>query len=114
MTVIYGIPNCDKCRAARKWFTAQGIEHRFHDVRADGLEANRVAEWIAELGHEQLLNRRSTTWRQLNDAERSRAEGDECVALLLEHPALLKRPLVDTGTALLVGYDEAAWRAAIT
>ena len=109
MIVIYGIPNCDKCRAANRWFTASGAEFRFHDLRADGVEAPQVTAWLDELGSDSLLNRRSTTWRQLSDAERS---GDPA-GLILQHPTLLKRPLVDTGAGLIVGYDEAAWKDAL-
>ena len=109
MLTIYGIPNCDKCRAATKWLTAAGVEFSFHDVRADGLDAAQVTAWLDELGSDALLNRRSTTWRQLSEAERS---GDPA-GLILQHPTLLKRPLVDTGKGLLVGYDEAAWQDAL-
>jgi len=109
MIVIYGIPNCDKCRAANRWFTGSGAEFRFHDLRADGVEAPQVTAWLDELGSDSLLNRRSTTWRQLSDAERS---GDPA-GLILQHPTLLKRPLVDTGAGLIVGYDEAAWKDAL-
>lgn len=109
MIVIYGIPNCDKCRAASKWFTAQSIDFRFHDVRADGLDARQLSGWLEQLGADALLNRRSTTWRQLSDKERA---GDPA-GLILKHPTLLKRPLVDSGASLTVGYDEAAWQDAI-
>ncbi|MBT8423026.1 MAG: Spx/MgsR family RNA polymerase-binding regulatory protein [Gammaproteobacteria bacterium] len=109
MIVIYGIPNCDKCRAANKWFSAQGAEFRFHDVRSDGLQSAALDNWLQELGEDTLLNRRSTTWRQLSDTER---EAD-AAELILQHPTLLKRPLVDTGAGLIVGYDEGAWQKAL-
>ena len=67
MITVYGIKNCDTCRKARKWLEAEGLEHRFHDIRADGLEPAMLEDWITELGWEVLLNRRGTTWRKRND-----------------------------------------------
>ena len=109
MIVVYGIPNCDKCRAASKWFTAHEAEFRFHDVRVDGLDSKQVSDWLDTLGSDTLLNRRSTTWRQLGEAERN----SDPAGLILKHPTLLKRPLVDTGNGLVVGYDESAWQDAL-
>ncbi len=111
MTVIYGIPNCDKCRATLKWFAAAGIAHRLHDLRADGLDASLLRGWLDRVPAEQLLNRRSRTWRELSPGQRDLTDNDKVVALVLAHPTLLKRPLVVAGSDLVVGYDEAAWHA---
>ena len=109
MTVVYGIKNCDKCRAALKWFDKQAIDYRFHDVRTDGLSKKQVKSWLNKAGSE-LVNKRSTTWRSLSDSERTQIESTGAVELLLEHPTLIKRPLIEDGAELLVGYDEPAWR----
>lgn len=110
MTVVYGIPNCDKCRKARKWFDRKGHKYRFHDLRVDGIDSAMADNWLSRHDADALLNRRSTTWRSLNDKQRSSATSKPGFTnLLLENPTLLKRPLVDTGDQLIVGYDEAAW-----
>jgi arsenate reductase len=106
---LYGIPNCDKCRAARKWFAGQGVEIPFHDLRADGLDADLVDSWLKQLGFNNLINNRSKTWRDLPAATRAQLNAATARELILEHPTLIKRPLVDTGSSLLVGYDEASW-----
>lgn len=109
---IYGIANCDKCRKALRWFDANGYTHQFHDLRKDGLDKALAEQWLLSLDAGQLLNRRSTTWRQLTVDERERADNG-AADLLVAYPTLAKRPLVDTGGALVVGYDEPAWRAAL-
>jgi arsenate reductase len=108
VTVIYGIPNCDKCRSARKWFDAAGIKYVFHDVRADGLSRTLIKDWLEHAGVTTLINTRSTTWRQLSDSQRQQIDQD-AANLLLQHPTLLKRPVVVDGRNVLVGYDEANW-----
>ena len=113
MTTIYGIANCDKCRKALRWFTNQGLEHHFHDLRRDGLSKKQVSDWLELSEAELLLNRRSTTWRNLPEAERSKANTAAAADLILANPTLIKRPLVQTGSVLIVGYDEQAWREAL-
>jgi arsenate reductase (glutaredoxin) len=104
MITLYGIPNCDTCRKARKWLNAAGIEHRFHDFRKDGLEAGAVAAWSVELGLDMLVNRRGTTWRKLADNQKARLD-TEPTQLLVETPTLLKRPVIDLGDRRLVGFE---------
>ena len=104
MITLYGIPNCDTCRKARKWLNAAGIGHRFHDFRKDGLEAGAVAAWSVELGLDMLVNRRGTTWRKLADNQKARLN-TEPTQLLLETPTLLKRPVIDLGDRRLVGFE---------
>ena len=106
--VIYGIPNCDNCRKARKWFDKAGIDYVFHDVRADGLSPKLIEGWLERMDAAKLVNIRSTTWRGLSDPERAQLD-ENVTSLLLKHPTLLKRPLVDDGRNVLVGYDENNW-----
>ena len=113
MVTVYGIPNCDRVRAARKWLHRQAVEHRFHDIRADGLTRTQLQGWIARLGRDTLLNRRSATWRQLPKRARDGLTDAAAVDLLLAHPTLLKRPLLDIDGALRAGFDEAAWAQAL-
>jgi len=114
MIVIYGLKNCDTCRKSVKLLAAGGAAYRFHDLRADGLPADRLAVWMETLGWEALLNRRSTTWRGLAEAEKADLDGPRAAALLTRHPTLIKRPVVEAGTELLVGLapaQEAALKA---
>ena len=109
MVTVYGIPNCDQVRAARKWLDRQAVDYRFHDIRADGLTRARLQGWVARLGMDTLLNRRSTTWRQLPEDARSGLTDETAIDLLLAHPTLLKRPLLDADGTLNAGFDETAW-----
>jgi len=111
MIDMYGLKNCDTCRKARKWLEAQGIGHRFHDVRADGLDAATLRSWIAAIGWETLLNRRGTTWRQLPDDRKAGVDEASAAALMLEFPALIKRPVFQFSDTVLVGFAAAQQQA---
>lgn len=112
MIVVNGLKSCDTCRKARAWLSAEGIEHRFHDLRADGLEAGQALGWLKAVGAEKLINRRGTTWRGLGEAERSVTDEADQAALLVAHPALIKRPVFELGATVVVGFDDAV-RAAL-
>ena len=109
MVTVYGIPNCDRVRAARRWLERQAVDYRFHDTRADRLTRARLEDWIDQLGMDMLLNRRSTTWRQLPGNTQSDLTDETAIDLFLAYPALLKRPLLDVDGALNAGFDEAVW-----
>ncbi len=102
-TTLYGIKNCDTVRAARKWLDGHQIDYRFHDVRDEPLSAEQIQTWLTDLGLS-LVNKRSTTWKQLTDSERNSLDEGSAVALLLANPTLMKRPLLDTGKALHLGF----------
>lgn len=102
---LYGIKNCDTVQAARRWLEAHGIEYVFHDVRADGLTLSRVQDWLREIGAATLINRRSTTWKQLDAATRDGLEGNTAAALLVANPTLIKRPVLDIGHQRVVGFS---------
>lgn len=104
-TTLYGLKNCDTCRKARVWLDQQSHAHRFHDFRADGLDADLLAQFEAALGWEALLNRRGTTWRGLPEADRDGVDRDKALALMLAHPALIKRPVLMAGDKILVGFS---------
>jgi len=103
MLTVYGIKQCDTCRKALKWLAAEGIEHRFHDFRVDGLQAELVRHWLNTVFADKLVNHRSTTWRQLSEEQRQ-FEGDALVELLLQHPTLIKRPVFVTDDIVAVGF----------
>jgi arsenate reductase len=104
MLTVYGIKQCDTCRKALKWLAAQGVEHRFHDFRVDGLSAELLREWLDSSFADKLVNRRSTTWRQISEEQRQ-SKGEELVALLLEYPTLIKRPVFVTDKIVIVGFN---------
>lgn len=101
---VYGLKNCDTCRKARKWLDAEGVAHQFHDVRADGLTVEDLTNWVQALGWESLLNRRGTTWRGLPDTVKADVDEAKAVALMQEHPALIKRPVFDLGGSYILGF----------
>ncbi len=105
---VYGIKACDTCRKALKWLDEQEREYQWHDLRADGIEAERLQRWLEEAGTDLLVNRRSTTWRSLSAAERALAEDPgQAPALLEAHPTLIKRPVFETRRGVLVGFNAA-------
>lgn len=110
MIEVWGLKNCDTCRKALAWLDAEGIAHRFRDVRTDGLDA-KLGAWIEELGWEALVNTRGTTWRGLPEAEREGLDAAKAKALILVHPALMKRPVFDLGDRRLVGFKDAERKA---
>lgn len=105
MTKLYGIPNCDSVRKARQWLDGRGIAYIFQDFRKDGLDAKQLAAWLKQAGWETLLNRKGTTWRQLPAEQREGIDAKQAQALMLEQPTLIKRPVLETGKHLEVGFD---------
>jgi arsenate reductase len=101
---VYGIKQCDTCRKALKWLIKEGIPHQFRDFRVDGLTAELLRPWLDSSFSDKLVNRRSTTWRQLSETQRA-AEGDALLELLLEYPTLIKRPVFVTNTIAAVGFN---------
>lgn len=111
MFKVYGLRNCDTCKKARKWLEANGITHTFLDVRSDGISESDLERWADTAGIDKLLNRRGTTWRGLSDAEKSAADGGTAIALMMMHPALIKRPVFDDGDNVYVGFDKSVQKA---
>lgn len=108
MLTVYGIKNCDIVRKALKWLDAEGIAYAFHDLRTDGLTAEMAARWVDALGWESALNRRSTTWRQLPDADKETLDSVKAVELLVQHPTLVKRPVFEGKDFVVNGFTDAA------
>ena len=109
MTItVHGLKNCDTCRKARRWLGERSISYVFRDLRADGLEANALGIWCAALGWEKLLNKRGTTWRTLSAEEKIDLDQARAMALMLDYPALIKRPVFDLGQGrFLLGFGTA-------
>ena len=116
MTIhLYGIPNCDTVRKARKWLDARGLDHVFHDYKKEGVDDADLARWADECGWEVLLNRRGTTFRKLDEADRSDIDRDKALALMAEHSSMIKRPVVtrEDSARVLVGFAESEWENAL-
>ncbi|MDI3363100.1 ArsC family reductase [Lelliottia wanjuensis] len=111
MIVMYGIKNCDTIKKARRFLEANNVDYRFHDYRADGLDAEFLHTAIKELGWEALLNTRGTTWRKLDESVRnSITDADSAAKLMLEMPAIIKRPLLCApGQPMLLGFSESSY-----
>jgi arsenate reductase len=109
--ILYGIPNCDTVKKARRWLDERGIAHRFHDFRKDGLGPDLLQRWIDELGWERLLNRAGTTFRKLPDSARAGLDAASARALMLEQPAMIRRPVVEAADGISVGFAADEWQA---
>lgn len=113
MTItMFGIRNCDTIKRARTWLETRAVTYAFHDYKAAGIDAAQLNDWIGRVGWEALLNRAGTTFRKLPEAERADLDGDKAVALMLAHPSLIKRPVLETGETLLVGFKPERYEAA--
>lgn len=104
MTTLYGISNCDTIRKAKKWLADNDIEFQFHDYRKDGLSEKDLRRWCKQLGWEKLLNKRGTTWRKLDPAQQAAINEALAIELMLEQPAMIKRPLLIDGKNHLLGF----------
>ncbi|MBJ7501396.1 MAG: ArsC family reductase [Sphingopyxis sp.] len=109
--ILYGIPNCDTVKKARRWLDEHGVAYRFHDFRKDGLEPARLQGWIDALGWEKLLNKAGTTFRKLPDAQKEGLDATTAKALMLDQPAMIRRPVVEAAGAVSVGFSADEWKA---
>ncbi|WP_263322295.1 ArsC family reductase [Endozoicomonas sp. Mp262] len=105
MITLYGISNCDTIRKARRWLKDAGIEYHFHDYRKEGIDESMLQHWIEQLDWEQLVNKRGTTWRQLPEDIKSSVDAGQALKLMLEQPAMIKRPLLDLGDKPVLGFS---------
>ena len=116
MTIhLYGIPNCDTVRKARKWLDGKGLSYTFHDYKKEGVDDAALERWADRCGWEVLLNRRGTTWRKLDEAVRDGVDRARALELMAEHPSLIKRPVVTRGDSdlVLVGFTDSEWENAL-
>ncbi|MBT5239459.1 MAG: arsenate reductase [Rhodospirillaceae bacterium] len=113
MIIVVGIKSCDTCRKALAWLTAQNVAHSFHDLRADGLDTGRLSGWVKAGGWEAVLNRRSTTWRGLADAQKSDLTAEKAEALMIANPTLIKRPVIEAGNTIHIGFTDAVKAALV-
>ena len=103
-TTIYGIKNCDTMKKARTWLDSHGVSYEFHDYKTAGAPKEKLKAWCDELGWETLLNRAGTTFRKLPEADKAGLNERKALALMLEQPSMIKRPVLEAGGKLLVGF----------
>lgn len=109
--VLHGIRNCDTMRKARAWLDGAGIAYCFHDYKVEGVEPSTLERWCVQVGWGRLLNRSGTTFRKVVPAsERDTIDAARARALMLAHPSMIKRPVLDADGSLLVGFDPMAYR----
>lgn len=112
---LYGIPNCDTVKRARAWLEARDVGYTFHDFKKQGVPPDALAAWVAAVGWETLVNRKGTTWRQLDPAVRETVvDAASAQRALREHPSLVKRPVVEWPGGVTVGFDEAVFNARLS
>ena len=107
---LYGLKNCDTCKKALKSLEAAGKQVRFVDIRAEADLAAKVPGWLEVAGAKALVNNRSTTWRGLSDDDKAKAETDEVSGLLIANPTLIKRPVIEAGDSVYVGWTKSVER----
>jgi arsenate reductase len=101
---IYGIKNCDTMKKARAWLERHGVEHVFHDYKTEGIDRARLRRWCGEVGWQALLNRAGTTFRKLPDADKENIDERKALELMLAQPSMIKRPVLEMGQRVLVGF----------
>jgi arsenate reductase len=101
---IYGIKNCDTMKKARTWLDSNGVAYSFHDYKTKGIDKASLQRWAKNVGWEVLLNRAGTTFRKLDDAAKEGLTESKAIALMLEQPSMIKRPVLDLSGKLIVGF----------
>ena len=110
---LYGIKNCDTIKKARQWLDEHGVAYAFHDYKTDGIDRARLKAWIEAAGWRTVLNQSSTTFRALPEAAKEGLTKAKAIALMLEQPSMIKRPVLDHGGQILVGFKREVYEAAL-
>lgn len=106
MIKLYGIPNCDTMKKARTWLDEHGVDYEFHNYKKQGVPEAALKSWVKQLGWEVLLNKRGTTWRQLDEATKANVNTQSAIQVMLDNPSIIKRPVLDADGQLEVGFSE--------
>ncbi len=110
---IYGIKNCDTMKKARTWLDKAGVDYAFHDYKASGIDKASLEAWAGKVGWEVLLNKAGTTFKKLPDADKANVTEKKAIALMMAQPSIIKRPVLDIGGKLLVGFKPAEYEKAL-
>jgi len=114
MITVYGIKNCDTVKKARRWLDEHNISYQFHDVRTDGLDEEMLRTWLQHINWDVLLNKRGTTWRKLSDQDKNNIDEAKAISIMLEQPAIIKRPVLETGSTIQVGFNADDYQQLLT
>jgi len=109
---LHGIKNCDTMKKARVWLEAKGVPYVFHDYKTEGVEQAALERWAKVVGWETLLNRAGTTFRALPDADKTNLTEKKAIALMLKQPSMIKRPVLERGKEVIVGFKPEIYAAA--
>jgi arsenate reductase len=110
---LYGIKSCDTMKKARTWLEHHGVQYEFHDYKAAGVQRIELERWCREVGWQSLLNRSGTTFRKLPDERKASLDESRAIALMLEQPSMIKRPVLQAGARLLVGFRPGEYQTAL-
>ena len=111
MITVYGIKNCDSVKKARKWLQEHNIEHRFHDVRTEGIETETIQNWIDQVGWQVVLNKRGTSWRNLDSHQQQNVTESNLASLLQSNPTLIKRPVLNVDGIISIGFSPDSYQS---
>ncbi|HTJ97387.1 MAG TPA: ArsC family reductase [Rhodocyclaceae bacterium] len=103
---LYGIKNCDTMKKALTWVSEHGVEYQFHDYKKEGVDRNKLVEWCKVVGWKSLVNTKGTTWKKLTPEQQAVTAQGQAVALMMEYPSLIRRPVVEANGQLLIGFDQ--------
>jgi len=103
---MYGIPNCNTIKKAKDALAAKGVDFEFHNYKKEGIDADTLQAWVNQVGWNTLLNQRGTTWRKLSADDKANIDPTKAIALMCVYPSMIKRPVLDTGDKIIVGFDE--------
>jgi arsenate reductase (glutaredoxin) len=112
-SAIYGIKNCDTMKKARTWLEQKGIAHTFHDYKVSGIDREHLERWIDQVGWETVLNRAGTTFKKLDEADRQNIDRAKAIELMLAQPSMIKRPVLEAGGKLIVGFKPEIYEGAL-
>ncbi|MCB2428406.1 ArsC family reductase [Methylophaga pinxianii] len=103
---LFGIKNCDTVKKARRWLDEHQVSYQFHDFRTDGLDQATIEQWLNYVSWEQLINKRGTTWRKLEDPRKDQLDISAAIELMVTHPTLIKRPVIEDKSGVSIGFNE--------
>ena len=110
MIIMYGIKNCDTIKKARKYLEENNVEYQFHDFREDGLNPIQLRSWISEWGWDKVINKRSTTWRNLPDETKENMDETLAMVVAEDQPTIIKRPVLELTDKVLIGFSEKTYQ----
>ena len=111
MIKIYGIPNCDTMKKARKWLEDNNLEYEFHDYKKLGVPEKSLMQWVKKAGWDTVLNKRGTTWRKLPEHIKENIDESSAIQVMIDNPSAIKRPVLESGNMLLIGFKEDEYKS---